>query len=57
MTAARSACLVHRLEIRDGRTVRELAHGMGRRVGSPEDDDIPAGAVVDVSRSESSGSE
>jgi hypothetical protein len=56
MTAVQSACLVHCLEMRDGRIAREIAHGMWRQVGSPEDDDdIPAGAVVEVLRSESSG--
>jgi hypothetical protein len=54
MTAVQSACPGHCLEMRDGR----FAHGMWRQAGSPEDDDdIPAGAVVEVFRSESSGSE
>ncbi|MCU1603890.1 MAG: hypothetical protein JWP46_355 [Modestobacter sp.] len=58
MTAVQSACLVHCLERHDGRIAREIAHEMWRQVGSPEDnDDIPADAVVEVFRSESSGSE
>jgi hypothetical protein len=62
MTAVQSVRLVHRFEMRDGRIAREIAreiaHEMWRTVGSPEDnDDIPASAVVEVFRSESSGSE
>jgi hypothetical protein len=58
MTAVQSVRLVHRFEMRDGRIAREIAHEMWRTVGSTEDnDDIPVSAVVEVFRSESSGSE
>jgi hypothetical protein len=57
MTAVQSVRPVHRFEMRDGRIAGEIADEMWRTVGAPEDDDIPADALVEVVRSESPGSE
>jgi hypothetical protein len=57
MTAVQSVRPVHRFGMSDGRIAGEIAAELWRTVGAPEDDDIPADALVEVVRSESPGSE